>query len=481
MKELALGKGQKNITLAAVFIVAGVVYCLISLVNHYLFKTYALDLGLYTHVMYDYCHFRIDDCSMLKLEPQNILGGHFDLYLMLLSPLVCVFGSYTLLIVQIVAVLLGGWGMYKLLGQYTDDAFLPILAVTAFFFPFGIIHALAFDYHSNVVAAMMLPWLLFFLKKRRFGWATFFVVLFVIGKENTSLWLLFIAVGLMWDYRKDKKTLFYLSGYALFAVAYFVVVNMIILPKLGSNGISRYSYLGDNYLEIAKSLIMEPGKTIQVLFTNTSGLPYLDGMKKEFYLCALTSGLLFTFFKPNYLFMLIPLIAQKMLSIDPKFWGVSFQYNVEFVPIFVISSFLVVLRLKQSNWQRIISVAIVLSVISTTFYTIRVPKRWILTDKLCVYQGQHYEQKDFNASYARKLIRQIPEDASVCASSVFVPHLCLRPEIYDFYYTDNQRKAAYLLITTAYSNSEIKIKSLLDEYEVVETDGKVYLMKKKQE
>jgi hypothetical protein len=98
-----------------------------------------------------------------------------------------------------------------------------------------------------------------------------------------------------------------------------------------------------------------------------------------------------------------------------------------------------------------------------------------------VYQGQHYEQKDFNASYARKLIRQIPEDASVCASSVFVPHLCLRPEIYDFYYTDNQRKAAYLLITTAYSNSEIKIKSLLDEYEVVETDGKVYLMKKKLE
>ena len=43
------GKWQRNITLASVLIVAGLLYALISLVNHYLFKTYALDLGLYTH------------------------------------------------------------------------------------------------------------------------------------------------------------------------------------------------------------------------------------------------------------------------------------------------------------------------------------------------------------------------------------------------------------------------------------------------
>ena len=64
MKEMTLSKRQKNITLASVFTFAGVLYALISLVNHYLFKTYALDLGLYTHAMYDYTHFRVDDCSI---------------------------------------------------------------------------------------------------------------------------------------------------------------------------------------------------------------------------------------------------------------------------------------------------------------------------------------------------------------------------------------------------------------------------------
>ena len=43
---------RNRIILASVFTVVGVLYALISLVNHYLFKTYALDLGLYTHVMY---------------------------------------------------------------------------------------------------------------------------------------------------------------------------------------------------------------------------------------------------------------------------------------------------------------------------------------------------------------------------------------------------------------------------------------------
>ena len=126
MKEQTLVKRPNTVTLAAVFTVAGVLYCLISLVNHYLFKTYTLDLGLYTHAMYDYAHFRIDDCSMFKDARQSILSDHFDLYLMLLSPLVYVFGTYTLLIVQIIGILLGGWGIYKLIGLYTDDRWMPL-------------------------------------------------------------------------------------------------------------------------------------------------------------------------------------------------------------------------------------------------------------------------------------------------------------------------------------------------------------------
>ena len=478
------GKWQRNITLASVLIVAGLLYALISLVNHYLFKTYALDLGLYTHALYDYAHFRAADCGMFKDASLNLLSDHFDLYLPLMSPLVFVFGTYTLLIVQIVAVLLGGWGVYKLIGSYTDDMRMPILAAAVFFFSFGIIHAIAFDYHSNVLTAMMLPWLLYFIKQRRFGLASLFVVLFVIGKENMSLWLFFIALGLMWDYRKDKQVLWHLVGYAVFSLAYFFIVNMIVMPKLGGNGggFARYAHLGDNYAEIASGLLAHPIEALRNLFTNTIGLSQYDGIKEEFYLCALASGMLLTVLKPNYLLMLVPLIAQKMLSIDPHFWGISFQYSVEFMPVLVISSFLVLIRLKRSGWRLVLSLALLLSTVLTTFYTVGVPKSVILVDQLCVYQGRHYEQQEFDVNYARELMAMIPEEATVSAATMFVPHLALREGIQNYANANGIVDADYVLLTEHYVNYLRQGKLVFtnrSDYEMVASDGAIHLLKRK--
>ena len=482
MKEPTLNKRQRNITLASVIAVAGVLYALISLVNHYLFRTYALDLGLYNHFMYEYAHFRMPDLSLLDRAQASALSDHFDLYLMLLSPLVYVFGTYTLLVVQIAAVLLGGWGVYKLVGLYTDDGWMPLLAMAAFYFSFGVIHPFGFDYHSNVVTAMMLPWLLYYLKRKRFVWASLFVVLFVVGKENMSLWLFFIVIALMWDYRKDKQTLWHLVAYAVFSLAYFFIINMIVMPKLGGNGggFDRYAYLGDNYVDIAKYLLMNPRETFRLLFVNTSGLPRFDGVKAEFYICALTTGLALTLLKPNYLIMLIPLIGQKMLSIDGMFWGISVQYSVEFMPVIVIASFLVIIRLKKQAWRMVLAGTLLLLVILTTFYTIGVPKAYASPEHICVYQDRHYKQSAFDVRYARELIRQIPDDASVCAASMFVPHLALRDHIGDFYYSRNMG-ADYVLITKPYFDH--KVHGTLwfdnrDDFETVATDGTIYLLKR---
>ena len=482
MKEMTLSKRQKNITLASVFTFAGVLYALISLVNHYLFKTYALDLGLYTHAMYDYTHFRVDDCSIFKAVPQSILSDHFDLYLVILSPLIYVFGSYTLLVVQIAAVLLGGWGVYKLIGLYTEDDWMPILATVVFFFSFGIIHALAYDYHSNVVTAMMLPWLLYFLRKRHFALTSLFVVLFVIGKENMSLWLFFIAIALMWDYRKDKGALWHLLAYAAFSLAYFFIINMIVMPRLGGSGggFDRYAHLGDNYVDIAQRLVMHPWETVQMLFTNTNGISKYDGIKEEFYYCALATGLVLTFMKPNYLLMLVPLIAQKMLSVDTMFWGISFQYSIEFMPVIVIASFLVIIKLKKHVWRIVLASCLLLSTVLTTFYTIGIPKSQVWLDQLCVYQGRHYEQKNFDVHYAYEVIDMIPDDASVCAITPFVPHLAMRDEIRNFANTRNIN-TDYVLMTEPYFEYEregVLVLKNRNEYETVATDGTIYLLRR---
>lgn len=504
MEQRLSARKRRNVTLASVFIFAGVLYALISLVNHYLFKTYALDLGLYTHALYDYAHFRMADCSMFKDTPLSLLSDHFDLYLIILSPLVYVFGTYTLLIVQMVAVLLGGWGIYKLIGLYTDDDWLPVLATACFLFSFGIIHPIAFDYHSNVLSTMMLPWILYYIKRERMALATLFVVLFVIGKENMSLWLFFIAIGLMWDYRKNRKIVLYLGGYAVFSLLYFFIINMIVMPKLGGSGggFYRYEYLGGNYVEIAQNLLTHPKLALKLLFTSTispvelqaieGGLnpltaitianPEYAGIKEEFYYCILATGLVFTLLKPNYLFMLLPLLGQKMLACQPNFWGISFHYSVEFISVIITASFIVFSKLKTKWLRTALSSALLLSVVLTTFYTIGVPKSLIVVDHLCVYQSRHYRQDRFDADYARQLMEMIPEDAYVCATSMFVPQLSLRDRIEELEDTKNT-KAEYVLLTEHYfgflRNGELMFGNR-DDFETVATDGNVFLLRRKQ-
>lgn len=474
---LSLAEKRQKVMFLTIVAVATIAYSLLSLVNHYLFKTYTLDLGLYTHALHEYAHFRLPDCSMFKSKVvAPLLCDHFDLYLVLLSPLVYVFGSWTLLFVQIAGVVMGGVGVYKLIGLYTDDRWLPLLAMSVFYFSFGIIQALSFDYHSNVLASMLLPWFFYALKQRRFVMSSILVVFFVIGKENMSLLLFFVVVGLMWDYRRDKAAMWHLAAYALFSVVYFVMINMVVMPKLGwsGGGFYRYAYLGDNYADIALNLVSQPGETLRLLFTNTLSDPAGDGIKEEFYKCALLSGMLLTILKPNYLFMLIPLLGQKMLSCDRVMWGIAKQYSVEFVPLLVVSAFLVIVKLKKGHWGRLLAMALLVSTIATTFFTIGMPKAYVRLDTICIYQGRHYEQPAFDVDFARQVMNQIPKAASVSASSEFVPHLALREQLFDINISKT-KDADYLMVL----DDDKGLQSVnLEEYEVLSSDERITLWKR---
>jgi len=147
----------------------GVVYCSISLINHYYFRTFSLDLGLYNNAIYDYAHFRWNDYSLLDHLFANPLGDHFALLPILVSPLYWIFGSWTMLVVQIAGILFGGYGLYHFVAQRTESKWLPNLAMIHFFTLWGIYSALSFDFHDNVMAAMFVPWFLHYFDKQSWG------------------------------------------------------------------------------------------------------------------------------------------------------------------------------------------------------------------------------------------------------------------------------------------------------------------------
>ena len=194
---------KKYKSLIILCIVFFTLYSLISLVNHYNFRTFALDLGAYTNALFDYLNLNWNDSTVFKETEENLLADHFDIYLIIFSPLTILFKTYTLLIIQIIFILFGGIGIYKIFTYNNLNNKIALYATIYFYLFYGVFSSVAYDYHSNVIAASLVPWLFFYIQKQKLFFSSLCILFIIIGKENMSFWLTFILIGLTIEYRKN--------------------------------------------------------------------------------------------------------------------------------------------------------------------------------------------------------------------------------------------------------------------------------------
>jgi uncharacterized membrane protein len=413
----------------------GLIYILISLINHYFFRTYALDLGLYTNAIFKYAHLQLADSSMFKVVNEYLLGDHFDLYLVLFSPLVFLFGTYALLIVQIIAILAGGIGVHQYFQlKALPGKHIPVAATICFYAFFGVFSAVSHDYHSNVVAAMLIPWFFYFFYKRDYLVSAILIALVLIAKENMALWMLFICTGLAFEFRKDKKSLIYLSAYSAFSIVYFVIIIYFVMPGITVSGEYNgfaYSSLGQTPMEALKHLFLNPVESLKILFTNHTNQPNGDYVKLELHILVLLSGAYLLLIKPWYFVMLIPIYFQKMFHDNIQMWGVNDQYSIEFAPILIIGIFTGIAEFKNKKVELILAAIVFTGII---FSTIRVMDRTVVytnKSKIRFYQASHYK-RHYDVRPVHKQLNLLPARAKISALSPFVPHLALRNHIYQF-------------------------------------------------
>jgi uncharacterized membrane protein len=481
-------KSKSGIYLAIILVIFGIIYALISLVNHYYFRTYALDLGLYTNALYKYAHFHLADSSMFKNVNEYLLADHFDLYLIIFSPLVYLFGTYTLLLVQIAAILAGGAGIYKYFRlTLPENDFIPVAATLGFLSFFGIFSALAFDYHSNVVAAMLVPWLFYFFKKKNYIAAATLGFLILIAKENMALWLVFICLGLAVEYRKDRKSLAYLSAFSVFSVVYFIIIIFLVMPAFSASGNYYgfdYSALGQNPLEAATNLFLQPLNSIKILFTNHTNHPNGDYVKMELHIMVLLSGAFFLLLKPYYLIMLIPIYFQKMFHDSTQIWSVNGQYSIEFAPVLAIGVFTAIAEFKDRKIERILAAVALSGILISTVRLMDHTVAYSNKPMIRFYVAGHYK-RPFDVKPVYRMLDQLPANARISALTPLVPHLALRDHIYQFpvirdaefiVYSENEGK--YPLDEANFTKTINKI-NLSGEWEEVSNKDGVVILKKK--
>jgi uncharacterized membrane protein len=477
----------KNRWLLITVIFFAVVYALISLPNHYYFRTSALDLGLYTNALYDYIRFQWNDSTVFMEVPQNLLADHFDLYLIIFSPLSLLFGTYTLLIVQIIAVIAGGYGIFRYFSLVSENKWLPLLAMLHFFLFFGIFSAIAFDYHSSVVAAMILPWFFYFFRKENYKVSGILLLAMLISKENTGLWLFFVCLGLLFEYFRNRKAVGYLVIYSAFSALWFLVVVFFIMPALSNDGTFphfRYSVLGNDPVSFITAFFSDPIGSIGILFTNHLPFPHGDFVKLEFHLFVFISGLYLLLFRPYYLLMLIPLYFQKMYHDNVWVWSVAYHYSAEFAPVLTLGAFSFISSVKKDDYIKLLSAV---AIIGTLIATVRLMDNTVIfTNKSMIrfYKADHY-QRDYDTHMVREAMTLIPPDAVVSAQSGFLPHLALRDRVYMFpivrdaqYVIISEKENTYPLQPEEYT---LTVKDLLTspEWEFIVNKEGFWLLKRK--
>ena len=104
----------------------------------------------------------------------------------------------------------------------------------------------------------------------------------------------------------------------------------------------------------------------------------------------------------------------------------------------------------------------------------RYSKTWHNYAKCVIFDASHYEQSKCDVHDVYSYMKLIPDEASVCASDIFVPHLCLRKDIYT-YHDKKIYDTEYMLLL----EPEEEIKTLTPTYTVVKQSNNIWLLKRK--
>lgn len=418
--------------LIIVFLFASLYTC-ISLVNHWCFRTYALDLGAYTSALYDYAHFQQSNTLAFNAVSENQLAGHFDLYLVLVSPLSWIFGTYTLLLVQIVAVLYGGLGVRKLMLPYgTKQA---ALAMVYFYSFFGVVAAFSYDYHSNVVAAALIPWLFLSVREQKTKSFVIYFLLVIVSRENLSL-LLFVVLPCTLLVYKNLSPSFkkWIWMATAFSLVYFVVISAVVMPALSNGGKMyqfRYSVLGETYGAALKTLITHPIDSLLTLFRNHSSNPKFDGIKAEFWIYLMLSGMVLFVARWHFFIMLLPVLAQKLFHDQPEMWGINDHYSAELAPLMTIGVFYAIQQLNSVKTKNIMGYVMVVVSIGLTIHMMDNPVSLVRKPNVRIYQAEHY-QPVVPPQLFNEASKLIPAHAALSCQTLLMPHFAWRDHIYTF-------------------------------------------------
>jgi len=382
--------------LAAAFAVA---YTWFALLRHWSYRSGGFDLGIFDQAVADYAHGRLP-VSTIR-DPQLILlGDHFHPILIVLAPVYRLFPTAeTLLVAQALLFAVSVFPVARFacttLGTKTG-----LIIGACYGLSWGLLNAIAFDFHEVAFAVPLLAFALTELLHGRPGRAVAIAVPLVLVKEDLGLTLAVLGVLIALRPGNRRLGLFTAAG----GTAASVLSVFVVIPAFSAYG--NYRYLGKGGLRPPEAALagdfLSPGKLHLVLL--------------------LLLPTLFLALRSPLTLLLVPTLAWRLGSTYILYWIPTFHYDAVLMPI-LFCALVHGLTLLRPHWpgrRRRLVLPTITAALAATCLTL------FLQSSAADGPGHRSE---FTAA-ADRLIARIPDGATVSTTDTIAPHLSSRTDVY---------------------------------------------------
>lgn len=408
------------VTVGVMATIYAVVIGLVCCIYYWDYWTATYDFGVFSQMFYN---MKQTGEMLTTCERDGLLSHfavHFSPVYYLLLPVYWLFPAPETLLIGCAAIVASGViPLVLLCRKYQLSPYCCLTFAAVYLLYPGFMGGQFYPIHENCFLVTFLLWFFYFVEKENSLAVCIFALLTMTVKEDAPV---YIAVAAIYFIIANKSRI--LNVFILFfSLLYFLTVTEYL--RLFGEGVmddmryGDYIYDDGGLFTVIKSVIQNPVFTVKQIFRSDKILYILQ------MLCPLCF-LPFVIKKPAKLILLIPFILINLMSNYQYQHDIGFQYN------FGTGAFLFYLAVTNyaemgEKRSKIMVSAVLCSVIIFSGG---------LYGKFKYYET--FNQSPQNRETINSALSLIPEDASVSASTFFVPKLSQREEVYDLGYTDKQ-------------------------------------------
>ncbi len=443
-----------------------------------------MDLPIYYQAMWSTLRGRLMFTTTYLPQGYNVLGDHWNLIMLLFLPFFRLFQTpVSLLFIQSFFLTIGALPIYKI-GREKFNNSIALAFATAYLLHPTIWYSNLNDFHLTSIAAALVSFCFYYCYKKEYRKFLFFLALLLNSQEDMILLGITFGVYIVLV-NKDKA----IGGLvALGSLSWFVIVIKMLIPYFGANVFEssahyltvRYSYLGSNFSEVLHTVFLRPDVVIKNVVTIPK-IAYLGSIFLPTAFLALLS--------PEVLFIILPIFSENLLSTYLWQYLPTTQYTTAAIPLLYIAAIFGTEKLKI-NAGRMGAIVLFISILSNLVYG---PPPIGIVWKLDLgiessYSGISFFKSGHDVA-ADEIIKGIPSEVSVAASSNLVSHISMREKLYQMQFVNTsflESHADYVLFDTEsyffgkYSHEQILLEELLhsQNYTVIENKSGLILLRK---